>query len=114
MPQPDAIKDTGASPLYPHAWPPGTVVPHRPDGTVVPLLCERAIIGDELQLPVVWCELGRCIERFSHPHALGMKDVRARAEAAGWRQDAFGRLVCPRCQQADPDFRATHPVAPRS
>jgi hypothetical protein len=52
--------------------------------------------------------------RFSHPDALGMRDVRARAEAAGWRRDAVGRLACPRCQQANAAFRATHPVVPWS
>lgn len=115
MPQPtslyDGIMDMGPSYLYPHSWPPGTDVSHWSSPPAQPLHA-RAVIGNELRLPAVWCEFGTCIERFSHPDALGMRDVRARAAAAGWRQDAFGRLACPRCQQADPAFRATQAVVP--
>jgi hypothetical protein len=71
----------------------------------------RAVIGDELRIPVMWCELGACISRHSDPAALGEADIRGRAIAAGWRVDALGRLVCPRCQQSDGRFWATHPVA---
>ena len=119
MPQPASLdtstEDVSRSYLYPHSWPPGTQVPHRSEGPA-PARAQlaRAVIGNELRLPAVWCELGTCIERFSQPDALGMGDIRARAEAAGWRQDAFGRLACPRCQQADAAFRATHPVVPWS
>jgi hypothetical protein len=70
----------------------------------------RAVIGDELRLPVMWCELGACISRYYDPAALGEADARARAIAAGWRVDALGRLACPRCQQSDGRFWATHPV----
>jgi len=70
----------------------------------------RAVIGDELKIPVMWCEMGACISRYSDPAALGEADIRARAVGAGWRVDAFGRLACPRCQQSDGQFRATHPV----
>jgi hypothetical protein len=98
--------------LYPHAWPPGTEVLHWDPEEPAPLPAGRAVIGNELRVPAVWCEFGACIGRFSHPDALGMRDVRARAEAAGWCQDAFGRLGCPRCQQTDSGFRATHPVVP--
>jgi hypothetical protein len=76
-----------------------------PPGTTV-----RAVIGDQLRLPMTWCEIGRCISRHSDPAALGEGDARARAMSAGWRTDAFGRLACPRCQQTDPDFRASRPV----
>jgi hypothetical protein len=70
----------------------------------------RAVIGDELRIPIMWCEMGACISRYSDPAALGEADIRARAIGAGWRVDALGRLACPRCQQSDGWFRATHPV----
>jgi hypothetical protein len=70
----------------------------------------RAVIGDELRIPIMWCELGACIAWYSDPAALGEADARARAIAAGWRVDALGRLVCPRCQQSDGRFWATNPV----
>jgi hypothetical protein len=73
---------------------------------------ERAVIGDELRIPVMWCEMGSCISRYTNPAALGEADTRARAIAAGWRIDALGRLACPHCQQADPGFWATCPVVP--
>ena len=70
----------------------------------------RAVIGDELRMPIMWCEMGSCISWHSDPAALGEADIRARALAAGWRVDALGRLACPRCQQSDGRFWATHPV----
>jgi hypothetical protein len=70
----------------------------------------RAVIGDELRIPVMWCEMGSCISWHADPAALGEGDSRARAIGAGWRIDAFGRLACPRCQQADPSYRACQPV----
>jgi hypothetical protein len=73
-------------------------------------LTERAVIGDDLRNPVVWCELTPCISWHGDPAALGEADIRARAIASGWRVDAFGRLVCAVCQRRDPRFRATHPV----
>ncbi|HYB47474.1 MAG TPA: hypothetical protein VED20_08980 [Streptosporangiaceae bacterium] len=73
---------------------------------------ERAVIGDQLRVPVMWCEMGSCISWYTHPAALGEADTRARAIAAGWRIDALGRLACPQCQQADPGFWATCPVVP--
>jgi hypothetical protein len=72
----------------------------------------RAVIGDQLRLPVMWCEMGSCISWHADPAALGEGDTRARAIGAGWCIDAFGRLACPRCQQTDPSFRACHPVVP--
>ncbi len=71
----------------------------------------RAVIGDQLRMPVVWCELGTCISRHTHPAALGEADIRARAIGAGWCVDALGRLACPRCQQTAPGFRSPRPVA---
>jgi len=71
----------------------------------------RAVIGDQLRMPIVWCELGTCISRHTHPAALGEADIRARAIGAGWCVDALGRLACPRCQQTAPGFRSPSPVA---
>lgn len=66
----------------------------------------RAIIGDEIRMPVLWCEFGRCIGRYTSHEALGERDLRARAVAKGWRYDALGRLACPVCAQHDPSFRS--------
>ena len=70
----------------------------------------RAVIGDELRIPIMWCEMGSCISWHADRTALGQADVRARAIRAGWRVDALGRLACPQCQQTDVAFRATRPV----
>ena len=70
----------------------------------------RAVIGDQLRMPVMWCEMGSCISWHADPAALGEADTRARAIGGGWRIDALGRLACPRCQQSDPGFWATDPV----
>ena len=70
----------------------------------------RTVIGDQLRMPIMWCEMGSCISWHADPASLGEGDARARAIGTGWRIDAFGRLACPRCQQTDPDFRATRPV----
>ena len=79
-------------------------VPAQAAGTV------RAVIGDELRMPIMWCEMGSCISWCADPSALGEADARARAISAGWRVDALGRLACPQCQQTDPRFWATSPV----
>ena len=73
---------------------------------------ERPVIGDQLRMPIMWCEMGSCISWYTHPAALGEADTRARAIAAGWRIDALGRLACPQCQQTDPCFWAARPVVP--
>jgi hypothetical protein len=62
-------------------------------------ITERAVIGDLLRVPMAWCQSGTCISRHSDRDALGEVDVRARAVVAGWCVDAFGRLICPSCQQ---------------
>ena len=72
----------------------------------------RALIGDQLRMPVMWCEMGSCISWHADPAALGERDMRARAIGVGWRIDALGRLACPRCQQTDPNFRPCHQVVP--
>ena len=74
----------------------------------------RAVIGDELRMPITWCEMGFCISWHADPDALGEADIRARAIAAGWRVDALGRMACPRCQQSNGQFWATHPVRLRA
>jgi hypothetical protein len=71
----------------------------------------RAVIGDEIRIPIMWCEFGSCITRYTHPGALGEGDLRARALGAGWRYDALGRLACPDCVQHDSTFWPTRPPA---
>ena len=73
---------------------------------------ERAVIGDEIRIPIMWCEFGSCIARYTHSGALGERDLRARALAAGWRYDALGRLACPDCAQHNPAFWPTRPPVP--
>jgi hypothetical protein len=77
-----------------------------------PLTPVRPIIGDELRIPMVWCELGLCINRCSDPDALGIRDLRDKALRAGWRYDALGRLACPSCVQGNSDFRLSRPPIP--
>lgn len=72
---------------------------------------ERAVIGDYLRLPVIWCEMPRCISWHHDPASAGFGDSRHRAIADGWRYDALGRLACLGCQQSDPAFRTLRPVA---
>jgi hypothetical protein len=74
----------------------------------------RAVIGDQIRKPILWCQMGSCITWYADPAALGEADNRARAVAAGWRQDALGRIACPSCLQDSPQFRATYPVVPWS
>jgi len=97
---------TSATPASP-ATPAGPGRPAGPAGATV-----RAVIGDQLRIPITWCEMGCCISWRCDPAALGEGDARARALGADWRIDAFGRLACPRCQQTNPDFRASRPVVP--
>lgn len=69
----------------------------------------RALIGDELRIPMLWCEFGSCINRFTDSGALGERDLRQRALETGWRYDALGRLACPSCVQHDAAFWPTCP-----
>jgi hypothetical protein len=71
----------------------------------------RAIIGDEFRKPVLWCEFGSCIRRYTSQDALGERDLRARALAAGWCYDGLGRVACPSCAQHDPSFLVRRPPA---
>ena len=92
-------------------------VPTRPAAPTPPAgpagAAVRAVIGDQLRMPVMWCEMGSCISWHADPAALGEADTRARAIAAGWRIDALGRRACPQCQQNNPRYRAARPVVPR-
>ena len=91
-------------------------VPTRPAAPTAPAgragAAVRAVIGDQLRMPIMWCEMGSCISWHADPAALGEADTRARAIAAGWRIDALGRLACPRCQQNDPRYWVARPVVP--
>ena len=69
----------------------------------------RAVIGDEIRIPFIWCEFGTCDVTYIHPDALGERDLRDRALAAGWRYDALGRRACPSCAQHDPTFWPARP-----
>jgi len=60
---------------------------------------EHCAIGDQIRLPTTCCDFVGCGAEFADPAALGEADSRARALVAGWRTDAFGRLLCPACQQ---------------
>ena len=102
-----AASATTASPAR-TATPAVPTAPAGPAGAAV-----RAVIGDQLRMPIMWCEMGSCISWHADPAALGEADTRARAIAAGWRIDALGRLACPQCQQNDPRYRAARPVVPR-
>jgi hypothetical protein len=81
----------------------------RPVLAPVPVT-ERAVIGDELRLPIIWCEMPRCISWHRDPASAGERDARTRAHDAGWRTDALGRLACPDCQQTRADYRTPQPV----
>jgi hypothetical protein len=72
----------------------------RRDPLLDPLaITEHCVIGDQIRLPAACCDIVGCGAEFADLAALGEADNRARALAAGWSVDAFGRLVCPACQQ---------------
>jgi hypothetical protein len=72
----------------------------RRDPLLDPLaVTEHCVIGDQIRLPATCCDFVGCGAEHADPAALGEADNRARAQAAGWRTDAFGRLLCPACQQ---------------
>ena len=82
--------------------------PAGPAGAAV-----RAVIGDQLRMPVMWCEMGSCISWHADPAALGEANTRAPRSPPAGGIDALGRLACPQCQQNDPRYRAARPVVPR-
>jgi hypothetical protein len=69
----------------------------------------RAIIGDEMRVPMLWCEFGTCISRYTSREATSERDLRARALAVGWRYDRLGRLACPGCVQQDQGIPSGRP-----
>ena len=99
-------QSTIPQPALPHAAPP------RQPARYYQRQPARAVIGDALRVPILWCDFGSCIERFTHVDALGEHDLRFRALAAGWRYDLLGRLACPSCVQHDPAFWMTRPPVP--
>jgi hypothetical protein len=116
-PRPEAAAEPG--PMAGPEAAAGLEVATEPAAVAEPALAEapdhdattaRAVIGDELRVPIMWCEMGSCISWHTDPSALGEADARARAITAGWRIDALGRLACPQCQQTDPAFWATSRV----
>jgi hypothetical protein len=116
-PLPRPYVDQGDGPQYPVPVPPRPQFTPRPQPAPPPRFIPRQapvrpIIGDELRIPIMWCEFSTCIERFTHVDALGEQDLRDRALAAGWRYDLLGRLACPSCQQHDPTFWMTRPPVP--
>lgn len=66
----------------------------------------RAIIGDQLRIPALLCEFSGCTSRYTHPDALGERDLQDWALAAGWQYDVIGRLACPSCVRHAPIFWA--------
>ena len=89
---------------------PGNASPGQAGTKAEVEITERAVIGDELRMPLAWCEMGACISHYADPAALGEADIRARAIEAGWRADALDRLACPQCQQGDSWFWTAHPA----
>jgi len=74
--------------------------PARHDPLVHPVaITEHCVIGDQIRVPAARCDMAGCVSGFADPAALGEAHNRARALAASWGEDAFGRLVCPACQQ---------------
>jgi hypothetical protein len=72
----------------------------RRDPLLDPLaVTEHCVIGDQIRLPAACCDIVGCGAEFADLASLGEADNRARALAAGWSVDAFGRLVCPACQR---------------
>jgi len=43
----------------------------------------HCVIGDEIRIPVVWCDVAGCQAAFADPAALGEADNRARAVFVG-------------------------------
>ena len=71
----------------------------------------RAVIGDQLRAPALLCEFGECSSRYTHPDALGERQLQDLALAAGWQYDLIGRLACPSCVRRAPTFWSRRPQA---
>jgi hypothetical protein len=109
-PAPPLPQRPPARPAPPAGWAPVPPPPAVPRGVRPEPV--RAVIGDEIRIPFIWCEFGTCDATYTHPDALGERDLRDRALAAGWRYDALGRRACPSCAQHDPTFWTARPPAP--
>ncbi len=109
-----------AAPVMPPAMPPPMAPAPSPGlwltGQWHPAAAQRsrmrAVIGDELRVPTLLCEFGGCVARYTHPDALGERELWDRALAAGWQYDLIGRLACPACVRHAPTFWARRPYAP--
>jgi len=74
--------------------------PVRFDPLIHPVaITGHCVIGNEIRIPVAWCDMAGCEAAFADPAALGEADNRARAVVAGWSRDPMGRLFCPACRQ---------------
>ena len=51
-----------------------------------------------------------CDSAHRDPAAGSFRALRRSAFAAGWHLDALGRLACPRCCQASPEYRTLYPL----
>jgi hypothetical protein len=109
-PAPPLPRRPPARPAPPAGWAPVPPPPAVPRGARPEPV--RAVIGDEIRIPFIWCEFGTCDATYTHPDALGERDLRDRALAAGWHYDALGRRACPSCAQHDPTFWTARPPAP--
>ena len=89
MPLPPQAHQRTSDPLPPQA--------HRRLSSMRRWRPMRAVIGDGIRTPMLWCESGNCIARYTCQDALSERDLRARALAAGWRYDPLGNLACPGC-----------------
>src|SRR5215469_13459499 len=109
----EVIDDPDASETEPETVAPVTPEGRSPVSVKTPASGEdtcRAVIGDELRIPIAWCEMGSCISYYTDPGAFGEADIRIRALRAGWRFDLFGRLACGGCQRSNPWYRTGYPV----
>ena len=97
---PRAQAEAAPHPQAPHPQAPHPQAPHVRPAHAGPAV--RALIGDQLRMPIMWCEMGSCISWHADPAALGEGDMRARAIGAGWR------IVTERSDQA---ARAERPPA---
>ena len=85
-------------------WPGVTSQPlTRFDPLTQPLaITGQCVIGDQIRVAAECCAIAECEAAFAEPAALGERDNRALAVAAGWAKDASGMLACPNCQRDRP------------
>ena len=98
--RPDGARPDGARPDGDREVP---RPPARFDPLIHPVtITGHCIIGDQIRVPAVRCDMAGCEAAFADPAALGEADNRALAVVAGWAKDALGRLLCPACQRNYP------------